>query len=96
MVGEGLTVHDKACDFFVRGTGRKGEILDVPPMRPTLALKRPPSTIVPWHGPARGFSFASEVQPVLDEYCAGCHDGKEERRPNFARDAKSASKNPST
>ena len=30
----------------------------------------------PWHGPARGFSFVREVQPVLDRYCVSCHDGE--------------------
>jgi len=46
-----------------------------PPSRDTIAAKRTPSSIEPWRGPARGFSFAREVQPVLDEYCVGCHDG---------------------
>jgi formylglycine-generating enzyme required for sulfatase activity len=31
--------------------------------------------IRPWRGEARGFSFIREVQPVLDKYCVGCHDG---------------------
>lgn len=44
-----------------------------PPPRMTLALRRPPSEIEPWYGPPRGFSFAREVQPVLDRYCGGCH-----------------------
>ena len=47
-----------------------------PPNQPLMALRRPPSEIAPWHGPARGFNFAREVQPVLDHYCAGCHDGQ--------------------
>ena len=34
-------------------------------------------------GPKRGFSFLREVQPVLDKYCVGCHDGKQEGRPNL-------------
>jgi len=38
------------------------------------AMKRPPSKLEPWYGPARNFSYASEVQPVLDKHCAGCHD----------------------
>lgn len=46
-----------------------------PPVQHTLAFTRPPSEIKPWHGPARGFSFAREVQPVLDRLCAGCHNG---------------------
>ena len=43
--------------------------------REAAATKRQPSAITPWHGPARGFSYAREVQPVLDRYCVGCHDG---------------------
>ena len=39
----------------------------------SLASRRPPSMIEPWHGPARGFSFVREVQPVLDKYCVSCH-----------------------
>lgn len=37
------------------------------------ALRRAPSAITPWYGPARGFSFIREVQPVLDAYCVSCH-----------------------
>jgi len=44
--------------------------------RPSLALKAGPVPIEPWHGPARGFSFPREVQPVLDKYCVGCHAGQ--------------------
>lgn len=54
--------------------------------RLTEASRRPPETPAPWHGPKRGFSFVREVQPVLDQYCAGCHKG-EPGRPNLA-DAK--------
>ena len=32
-----------------------------------------PADITPWYGPARGFSFAREVQPVLDRNCLRCH-----------------------
>jgi formylglycine-generating enzyme required for sulfatase activity len=45
------------------------------PNRQSLAARRPPSPIEPWYGPVRGFSFAREVQPVLDKHCVGCHDG---------------------
>jgi len=48
-----------------------------PPLRPNLAAKRAPSEIEPWHGPARGFAFKREVQPVLDRRCVACHDGSE-------------------
>jgi formylglycine-generating enzyme required for sulfatase activity len=40
------------------------------------AARRAPSAIEPWHGPARGFSFVREVQPVLDRHCVPCHDGQ--------------------
>ena len=48
---------------------------DVVPARPTTASYRPPEGIELWYGPARPFGFRHEVQPVLDEYCVGCHNG---------------------
>jgi formylglycine-generating enzyme required for sulfatase activity len=47
-----------------------------PPNRETLAGRWPPSEIQPWYGPLRGFAFHREVQPVLDKYCVGCHNGQ--------------------
>lgn len=47
-----------------------------PPEQATIAARRAPSDIAPWYGPARGFSFAREVQPVLDRHCTGCHSGE--------------------
>jgi formylglycine-generating enzyme required for sulfatase activity len=47
-----------------------------PPPAPNLAAYRPPAEIEPWYGPARGFNFEREVQPVLDRHCAGCHHGQ--------------------
>ena len=47
-----------------------------PPARRVQATGREPSEIKPWYGPARGFSFKREVQPALDRYCVGCHNGK--------------------
>lgn len=47
-----------------------------PPIR-SLASMGPPHEIEPWRGPPRGFDFELEVQPVLDRYCVGCHDGSE-------------------
>ncbi len=46
-----------------------------PPARYTLAAQHGPSTIAPWYGPVRGFSFQREVQPVLNKYCISCHNG---------------------
>ena len=44
-----------------------------PPAKPALAARKPPQELIPWYGEARGFSFAREVQPVLDRLCVGCH-----------------------
>ena len=52
-------------------------------MKPTTAQQQAPAKLKPWYGPTRGFSFLREVQPVLDKYCVGCHDGKEPDRPRF-------------
>ena len=52
------------------------QLRDAAPNQRTLAARRAPSTIEPWYGPVRGFAFAREVQPVLDRYCVGCHDGQ--------------------
>ncbi|MFV1967668.1 MAG: SUMF1/EgtB/PvdO family nonheme iron enzyme, partial [Pirellulaceae bacterium] len=49
---------------------------DTPTVRYDLAATRPPVEIEPWYGPARGFDFEREVQPVLDKYCVGCHNGQ--------------------
>ena len=42
----------------------------------TAASRKPPQTIKPWYGPARGWAFERELQPVLDAKCVGCHNGK--------------------
>ena len=47
-----------------------------PGARMTQAMSHAPQEIAPWRGPRRGFSFSREVQPVLDRFCVGCHDGK--------------------
>lgn len=45
------------------------------PNKMALASQQAPVALTPWYGPARGFSFVREVQPVLDKYCVSCHDG---------------------
>ncbi len=45
------------------------------PSLAALAARRAPCEVAPWRGPARGFDFAREVQPVLDRHCVRCHDG---------------------
>ncbi|MHC4328226.1 MAG: SUMF1/EgtB/PvdO family nonheme iron enzyme [Planctomycetota bacterium] len=47
-----------------------------PPSRQTIAARKVAAEIEPWRGPVRGFSFGREVQPVLDKYCVGCHNGR--------------------
>jgi formylglycine-generating enzyme required for sulfatase activity len=60
----------------------------VPSARRTTALTRAPSLVQPWRGPRRGFSFAREVQPVLDQYCVACHNGEKDQKvvPDLRRD----------
>ena len=69
-------------------TGMPGEVISCvgchegqnsgPLPKSTQAAYRSPSEITPWYGPPRGFNFEREVQPVLDEYCIGCHDGRKD------------------
>lgn len=47
-----------------------------PPRVTSMALTQPPAAIKPWRGPLRGFSYQREVQPVIDKYCLGCHNGQ--------------------
>ncbi len=67
-------------------TGMPGEVVScvgchenqngAPPTDGSTLSYRVPDEIRPWYGPARGFNFAREVQPVLDRYCVACHDGQ--------------------
>lgn len=52
----------------------------VSPNRITKAARRAPSQLKPFYGSTRPFAFEFEVMPVVEEYCVGCHNGKE--RPN--------------
>jgi hypothetical protein len=38
------------------------------------ALRRPPSALAGWYGPAHMFSYLRDVQPVFDRNCVRCHD----------------------
>jgi len=55
---------------------------DAPPSKLATAAQKPRQNIKPWYGPTRGFSFLREVQPVLDKYCVGCHDGATKLNPD--------------
>ncbi|MDP7287251.1 MAG: SUMF1/EgtB/PvdO family nonheme iron enzyme [Phycisphaerae bacterium] len=49
---------------------------DAPPAGIPTAARKAPAKITPWHGPARNYEFTREVQPVLDKFCVGCHNGQ--------------------
>ena len=49
------------------------------PVKRTIASRARISDIEPWYGPTRGFSFNRDVQPALDRYCVGCHNGEAQR-----------------
>lgn len=40
----------------------------------SLASLKAPRQLDSWYGPARGFDFEREVQPVLNRYCVSCHN----------------------
>jgi formylglycine-generating enzyme required for sulfatase activity len=54
------------------------QLRDVPQVRFEKAAVGVPKEIEPWYGPARGFDFEREVQPVLDAYCVDCHNEEHE------------------
>lgn len=56
-----------------------------PPAATTLAMKKPPLRLEPFHGAERGFSFDKEIQPVLDRHCVRCHNHHEPVRALAAR-----------
>jgi hypothetical protein len=39
----------------------------------SLAMKAGPQTLEPFYASPRGFSFAHEIQPILDRHCVRCH-----------------------
>ncbi len=43
------------------------------PGRLPIAMTRPAQRIKPFYGPARGFSYRKEIQPIWDRHCIGCH-----------------------
>lgn len=60
-----------------------------PLSRPALATRKAPQRITPWTQEKMpyGFGFKHEIQPILDTYCVGCHDGRKPERPNFKDDS---------
>ncbi len=47
-----------------------------------IALRNHPEELEPFYGPARGFSFAKEIQPILQAKCVSCHNDPA-RQPAF-------------
>ncbi len=53
----------------------------------SAALRREPDKLDGWYGAPRNFSYAAEVQPVLDRHCIKCHDhGKKTAATNLSGD----------
>ncbi len=42
-----------------------------------------PEEIQPWRGPARGVSFARDLEPTLKRHCSACHGPDKKDRPNI-------------
>ena len=58
-----------------------------PPTQQTqsaMAFRRGVRSLEPFFGPARGFSFQKEIQPILNRHCVGCH--KDRTRYESARE----------
>lgn len=43
------------------------------PAKVALAQRQAPKELKPFYGETRGFSFAKEIQPILDKHCIQCH-----------------------
>ncbi|MEG1543197.1 MAG: SUMF1/EgtB/PvdO family nonheme iron enzyme [Tannerellaceae bacterium] len=54
--------------------------------RKNSASSKKPQKIQAWYGKERGFSYRHEVQPVLDQYCIGCHSREDNSRPYLKGD----------
>ena len=54
--------------------------------RKNKASTKEPQQIQLWNGKERGFSYRHEVQPVLDQYCIGCHSRTDSSRPYLKGD----------
>ncbi len=78
-------------------TGMPGEVVScvgchesqnmVPKAKFTTASRQSPSEITPWYGPTRPVAYETELKPVIDRKCVGCHNGVVADRPNFASDS---------
>jgi hypothetical protein len=48
------------------------------PYRVSLAQRQALQPLEPFYGPARGFSFPKEIQPILDRHCTRCHNDRQQ------------------
>ena len=53
----------------------------------SLAMRAGVQKLIPFYGPPRGFSFAREVQPILDRHCVSCHTGTADKPLNLTAEA---------
>jgi hypothetical protein len=79
----GMMIQSMRSGAFVQPGERAGcigchdtRLGAAPPLRSAvpLAQRRAPSPLTGWHGAARLFGFAAEVQPVFNQHCLECHD----------------------
>lgn len=75
-------------------TGMPGEVVScvgchesqnmVPQAKFTTASRKRPAEITPWYGPTRPVAYNTELKPVIDRKCVGCHNGMDAAIPNFS------------
>jgi hypothetical protein len=68
LVRPGETIGCVGCHENRQTTAPSG------PSGGSIAMRRGPSALEPWYGPARNFNYLTEVQPVFDRRCVSCHD----------------------
>lgn len=91
-----LDAHGNALQVMRSWTAaQRGEVVScvgchepsraAPVARMTLASRKAPQELTPWSKVGRpyGYGFKREIQPILDRYCAGCHDGTDPGLPDF-------------
>jgi len=59
--------------------------------RNTIAQAMGPRELIPFYGPARGFSYLKEIQPILNRHCVRCHEDEQYKPPIISKKDKAAS-----
>lgn len=62
----------------------------------STALRAGPQELEPFYGPARGFSFNREIQPILDRHCVRCHYDRKTLWSKIDPDRQVANPDPAT